>query len=265
MAKLRNRLMIGAIVFLVVGCATVKDVQRASDLIRTDNELTRLIVEVRPNDQAGASIYLTAVATHAKSQAAALSGDRDKLPDGIAYYRIAATAYWRSGRPEVVNDLFEVTDKGTKLCSALGESAPDRDCLFLQLVIPFAGLESNVKNTGLSNLVNGVNFNDASATADEIATMTKISETLIQVKPLIDKILTVGKDNRFLSHPGMREYYCENANKAFDYYDRTASLFLTKVTEFYKNFPRNSPSLGITIDEARGIRDLKRGVPGFCQ
>jgi hypothetical protein len=205
------------------------------------------------------------LATHAKSEANALSGDRDKLPDAIAYYRIAATAYWRSGRPEVVNDLFEVTDKGTKLCTDLGKNAPDRDCLFLQLVIPFAGLESNVKNTGLSNLLNGVNFNDGSATPDEIATMGKVRESLIQVKPLIEKILTVGKDNRYLSHPGMREYYCENANKAFDYYDRTASLFLTKVTEFYKNFPSNSPSLGITIDEARGIRDLKGGVPGFCQ
>ena len=45
MKSLRKRLMIGAVVFLLAGCATVNDVQRASDLIRTDNELTRLLVE----------------------------------------------------------------------------------------------------------------------------------------------------------------------------------------------------------------------------
>jgi len=265
MEKFKNRLMIGAMILMLAGCATVKDMQRASDLIRTDNELTRLLVEVRPNDQTGAAIYLAAVAAHAKSEADALKGAQGKIPDAIAYYRIAATAYWRSGRPEVVNDLFEVTDNGTRLCADLGDNAPDRDCLFLQLVIPFAGLESNVKNTGLSSSVSGVNFNDGNATPEEIATMGRIRERLIQAKPLIQKIFTVGKDNRYLSHPGMREYYCENASKAFDYYERTAGIFLTKVTEFYKNFPDNTPRLGVTIDEARGIRDLKGGVPAFCQ
>ena len=265
MKSLRKRLMIGAVVFLLAGCATVNDVQRASDLIRTDNELTRLLVEERPKDQTGAAIYLAAVAAHAKREATALKGDRGKFPDAIAYYRIAATAYWRSGKPEVVNDLFEVTDSGTKLCADLGENAPDRDCLFLQLVIPFAGLESNVKNTGLSDSVKGVNFNDGDASPDEIATMRRIGETLVQVKPLIQNIFAVGKDNRYLSHPGMREYYCENAKKAFDYYERTAGIFLTKVDELYRKFPENAPGLGITMDEARGIRDLKGGPPGFCQ
>jgi len=203
------------------------------------------------------------VAAHAKREAAALKGDRGKFPDAIAYYRIAATAYWRSGKPEVINDLFEVTDNGAKLCADLGENAPDRDCLFLQLVIPFAGLESNVKNTGLSDSVKGVNFNDGDASPDEIATMRRIGETLVQVKPLIQNIFAVGRDNRYLSHPGMREYYCENAKKAFDYYERTAGIFLTKVDEFYRKFPGNAPGLGITMDEARGIRDLKGGPPVF--
>jgi hypothetical protein len=265
MEKRTKRFVIGIIVFLLAGCATVKDVQRATDLIRTDNELTRLLVEVRPNDQTGAAIYLSGLATHAKSEADALKGDRGKIPDAIAYYRIAATAYWRSGRPEVVNDLFEVTDNGTKLCADLGKNAPDRDCLFLQLVIPFAGLESNAKNMDLSNLLKGVNFNDGSATPDEIATMGKVRESFIQVKPLIQKIFAVGEDNRFLSHPGMREYYCENAKKAFNYYDSTAATFVTKVKEFHENITDNKPPLGITIDDARGIRELKRGVPGFCR
>jgi len=265
METVKNRLAIGVMVFFLAGCATVKDVQRASDLIRTDNELTRLLVEVRPNDQTGAAIYLSALATHAKSQADALNADQDKIPEAIAYYRIAATAYWRSGRSEVMNDLFEVTDEGTRLCADLGKNAPDRDCLFLQIVIPFAGLESNAKSADLSNLLKGVNFNDGNATPSEIATMERIRESFIQVKPLIEKILTIAEDNHFLSHPGMRDYYCENAQKAFNYYDSTAATFVTKVKEFHENVTGNRPSLGITIHEAREIRKLKGGVPIFCQ
>ena len=39
------RLIFFICVFLLVGCATAEDVRQASDLIRTDNELTRLLVE----------------------------------------------------------------------------------------------------------------------------------------------------------------------------------------------------------------------------
>ena len=265
MEKFKTRLLIGAMIFLFAGCATVKDVQRASELIRTDNELTRLLVEVRPSDQAGAAIYLIGLATHAKSEADALRGDPGKILDAIAYYRIAATAYWRSGRPEVVNDLFEVTDNGTGLCADLGNNAPDRDCLFLQLVIPFAGLESNAKTMDVSNLLDRVNFTDRSATPEEIATMGKIRESLIQVKPLVQKIFTVGEDNRFLSHPGMREYYCKNAKEAFLHYDSRASLFVLKVEEFNETSIHPRPSLGMTTDDARDIRKLKKGVPSFCR
>ena len=41
------RLIFFICVFLLVGCATAEDVRQASDLIRTDNELTRLLVEER--------------------------------------------------------------------------------------------------------------------------------------------------------------------------------------------------------------------------
>lgn len=265
MQKFTNRFVIGVIVFLLAGCATVEDVQRATDIIRNDNELTRLLVEVRPNDQAGAATYLSGLATHAKSEADALKDNKGKIQEAIAYYRIAATAYWRSGNPEVVNDLFEVTDSGNGLCAKLGKNAPDRDCLFLQLVIPFAGLEANAKKKDLSGLLNSVNFNDRNASPNEIDTMGEISESLNQVKPLIQKIFTVGADNRFLSHLGMRDYYCENAKKAFAYYDNAAGVFATKVSEYYDNFPDNTPPLGITTNEAGDIQQLKENVPIFCQ
>jgi hypothetical protein len=265
MQKFMARFTIGVILFLLVGCATVEDVQRSTDLIRTDNELARILVDVRPNDQIAAETDLTFLANHAKGEADALRGIQGRIPDAIAYYRIASTAYWRSGNPEVVNTLFEVSNNGTDLCAELGDNAPDRDCLFLRLVIPFAGLESNANGKGLSGLLDSVNFNDQEGTSEEIETMGEIRGSLNQAKPLVEKILVIGKNDRLLSHRGMRKYYCDNAKKAKGYYDSTAGVFVTKVREFHANYTDNTPPLGITIDEAREIRKLKEDVPEFCQ
>ena len=253
------------LVLLLVCCATVEDVQRATDLIRTDNELTRLLVEVRPSDQAGAATYLSGLANHAKTEADALKDDQARIPAAIAYYRIAATAYWRSGRSEVVNDLFEVTENGTKLCAQLGQNAPDRDCLFLQLVIPFAGLESNLKASDPSVLLSKVNFGDRRADSAEIKTMVAIHESLIQNRRLVLKILAVGESDRFLSHPGMRAYYCDNTKNALKKFDNAASVFTTKVGEFHNNVPNSTTHLKITVDDIRELRKLEKASPSFCQ
>ena len=264
MKKLNTLLIVTTVALLLVSCATVQDVQRSTDLIRTDNELTRLLVEVRPQDQTGSALYLSALATHAKAQADALKGDPRLASDAIAYYRIAATAYWRSGKPEVVNELFEVTDSGAELCAGLGKNAPDRDCLFLQLVIPFAGMESNVKNADMPGMLGTVNFSGQTATAAEIDTMAKIQQALMETKPLVEKILTVGLDDSFMNHPGMQEYYCTNAKKAVDYYDTNAAEFVSLVRVYHDKFPANSPPLGITLDNARKLRKLERAIPTFC-
>lgn len=265
MKKFTIRFIIGISVFLLVGCATAEDVRRASDLIRTDIELARILEEVRPVDQITSEMDLINLANHAKAEADALKGNQSKFPDAIAYYRIAATAYWRSGRPEVVNGLFETSNSGTDLCNNLGDRAPDRDCLFLRLVIPFAGLESIAKEKGLSGLLQKVDFNDGSAQPAEIQTMQEIRQSLQKTKPLVQKILVIGVDDSLLSHPGMREYYCDNTKKAVGFYDSTAGIFVTKVKEFHAEFPDHAPPLGITLNEARGLRKLDRDIPSFCQ
>jgi hypothetical protein len=265
MQRHTNLVIIGVIIFLLAGCATLKDVQRSTDLIRTDNELARILSNVRPNDQFSAETDLAVLANHAKAEAEALEGDQGKILDTIAYYRIASTAYWRSGKPEVINDLFETANKGSDLCAKLADKAPDRDCVFLGLVIPFAGLESNANKTDLSGLLDSVNFNDESATEAEIQTMQKIHRSLGHAKPLVNKILMLGKDNRLLSHPGMREYYCGNAKNANSYYTSTAAVFITKVKEFHSNFPNHTPPLEITVEKAREIRKQDKAVPSFCQ
>jgi hypothetical protein len=258
--KLTIRFNIGIIVLLLVGCATVEDVRRASDLVRTDNELNRILEKTRPVDKITSEIDLINLATHAKGEADALKTNQDKFPEAIAYYRIASTAYWRSGKPEVVNALFETSNSGTDLCNKLGDKAPDRDCLFLRLVIPFAGLESSAK----SGLLDSVNFTDGNASPDEIRTMREVRESLIQSKRLVQKILVIGEDDRLLSHPGMRDYYCDNAKEAFDYYDRVAAVFASQVKDFEATFTNNTASLGITLNEARGLRNLEKDIPLFC-
>ena len=84
MQKSTNLFINGFIVLLLVCCATVEDVQRATDLIRTDNELTRLLVEIRPGDQIAAATYLTGLANHAEAEADALKGNQARISDAIA-------------------------------------------------------------------------------------------------------------------------------------------------------------------------------------
>ena len=265
MKRLTTGLIIGFIVFLLAGCATVEDVQRATDLIRTDNELTRLLIEVRPSDRAGAATFLSGLATHAKSEADALKDDQARIPDAIAYYRIASIAYWKSGKPEVVNALFEVTNSGTDLCNRLGNQAPDRDCLFLMLVIPFAGLESIADSQGPFGSIDSIKFTDGNASTEDIETMIRLRDSLNQAKPMVEKIFAVGKDDRLLSLPGMRKYYCDNAREALGYYNSTAAVFVLMTEEYHENFPNDAPALGITLNDAAELQNLKEAVPSFCQ
>ena len=259
------RFVVPFLVIFLLGCATAKDVQLATDLIRTDNELTRLLVEVRPGDTESAAVYLSGLAVQAKKEADELNGVPGKERDAIAYYRIAATAYWRSGMTEDVNPLFEVVEKGSQLCIGLKDQAPDRDCLFLRLVIPFAGLEAKAEEKDLSKLLDDVNFNDNRRTEKEIETMQEISTSLNQSKPLVQKIFNEGADERFKSHSGMRAYYCNNAKKAKDYYFPVAALFGTKVREFDQNLSDSSPPLGITVESADSLIIPDSEFPSFCQ
>ena len=246
----------GVMVFLLAGCVSVQDVRRATDLIRTDNELTRLLVEVRPGDQAGAAAYLIGLAGDAEQEADALVAAQGNQADAIAFYRIASTAYWKSGSAEVVNDLFQTAEKGAALCTALGENAPDRDCLFLRLVIPFAGLESVAAND-LSGMLEWVDFNDGNATDDEKETMKDIYGWLKLAKVPTRKILTIGRDDRLLTHTSMRNYYCSNAKAAKDYYDPTVSVFVTKIGEYSRNFGEPKPALDVTLQEARFCPEIE--------
>lgn len=246
-------------VLILFGCVTVKDVQRATDLIRTDNELTRLLVEVRPKDQEGSATYLVGIAIHAQTEAKSLEGLKGKEADAIAYYRIAATAYWKSGAPEVVDDLFEATLSGMTLCAELKEAGPDRDCMFLQLVIPFAGLESLANGVNLKDTLGKIDFYDDKDTESETETMRNAFGDLEKARELIKKIYRFETDDRLKKHPSMRDYYCTNVEKARNYHIGHTGELIGKVKD-YDQRPalQDASPLGITIEQARALNTIGR-------
>jgi hypothetical protein len=275
MRKLSIPLIVGSILFLLIGCATVENVQRASDIIRMDNKLNQLLNEVDSNnkvnangsstDKDNAEIELNAIADQAKIKADALGKSRDSAPDAIAYYRIAATAYWRCNNKNKDNDdnLIEATDNGTQLCSDLGDKQPDRDCMYLKLVIPYACLESIDRKIVLNKSLGKVCFTDGNATKEEIEIMNTYYQFLVEIKPIVQKILEASEDNRYLNHEGMRNYYCNNAKKAVSRYTGIVKTFKDEVGLLQEYCPMQRNDLDITEQQINDL-DLSKGIPDFC-
>jgi len=263
--KFFNKLVLGFIVISMFGCATVKDVQRGTDIIRTDNELARILKGEQIDPEISTSAELMQIGDHAKKEGDSLKKIPNKALDAIAYYRIAATAYWKSDNADVTNHFFATVNTGIEMCNTMGDSAPDRDCLYLQLVIPFAGFESIANKKLINNLLEKVNFSDGTATTDEIQTMNKIAGFLHQIKPQVESILAIGADERLLSHPGMNTYYCEQAKKAFNYFDSRATQYITKVSLFEESFPTHDPFLETSLEQAQKLKKLEIKIPASCR
>lgn len=260
-----NKFVIGLIIISMLGCATVKDVQRGTDIIRTDNELARILQGDKIDPKISTSAELMQIGDHAKKEGDALRKTPAKALDAVAYYRIAATAYWKSQSTEVTNHLFATVNHGIETCNTLGDRAPDRDCQYLSLVIPFASLESISNEKRINNLLNKVDFSDGSATTDEIQTMNKIAGFLQQIKPLVESILDSGADERLLSHPGMNAYYCEQAKKAFNYFDTRAAGYIRKASLFEKEFPGQGLILEKSLENVQKLRQLDNEIPASCK
>jgi hypothetical protein len=259
MKHIRFRLIIPILVVLLAGCATVEDVQRASDIIRSDNELARIVQNVRPFDKISAQTELTQLAFHAKSEADRLKTQKGTSPDAIAYYRIAASAFWKSEDPKVASELFEVADNGTLLCTQLQDRAPERDCFFLRLVIPFAGLEAEANEKGLSELLAEINFGDNANTGEEIKTMKQIQASLGHLQSLVQKIFVIEAGEGLITHPSMKKYYCDNALDAKGFYLAVAAVFETRVLEYDANI--KDDKLGIRPEDAQKLRTLNPEQP----
>lgn len=234
---------------LLAGCATVDDVQRASNLIRMDNELTRLLVEVRPEDRHAASLYLVGVATDAASEGDRLA--RSHPREAISFYRIAATALWRSGDDRVGHQLFQVVNRGIGLCGESGADAPDRDCVFLRLVIPFAAMEA--RGTALARHIEN-------ADPDDVEALGLVGAELAAAKPVVTAILEVGEDDRLLTHPGMRAYYCDGARDARRFFDGAAANYELRV----ERLDERGIDIPVTTAQAESLRELPP-LADFCR
>ncbi len=256
------RIGVGFFIILFTACATVDDVQRASDLIRTDNELARLLKEVRPGDQEGSSVFLTVLAADASEKAKLLGNSAD----AIAFYRIAATAYWKSDKPEFTDKLFAVVGSGQEACGGLGDRAPDRDCLFLQFVIPFAAIESESRKLNYDAKLKKIDFFDQLETGAEIKTLDDTSGYLHKIKKSVKSILNVGSDDVLLSHTEMKLYYCDNAKKALKTYNNIASNLYTKTVSYHKRKAdlEGSHNLEFDAKAVDELRDLDQKLTEKC-
>ena len=184
--------------------------------------------------------------------------------DAIAFYRIAATAYWRSGDSTVIEKLFAVTNSGQEACKALGDKAPDRDCLFLKFVIPFAGLESASKERSYDEELANINFFDRVNTDKEIKVLEDSGQYLGKIKAPVESILKFGSDPVLTTHTEMRVYYCDNAEKALTHYNNIAANLSSKTKS---NYARQSDLVGspkISTATAEGLTKLDNKIPEFC-
>jgi hypothetical protein len=222
------------------GCASVDDVQRASTLIRTDNELTRLLVEVRPEDRSSAAIWIAGLAVDAHARADALANTAHRA-DAIAFYRIAATADWRSGDPAVASDLFDVVETATDLCDALEAGAPERDCVYLRLVIPFASIEELFAAEGPLMALDGVQISTGGFGDSEARLLETAHGAIGKADATIARILEVGRDERLLGHPGMQNYYCRQLAAAAERHGALSSVVAGVVFRLQRHDPARMP------------------------
>lgn len=251
------------LLFFLAGCVTLRDVQRYTDLIRTENEIARILTEESSIESPDKEAKLSILGDHAKKQADTLKKDPATYPDAIAYYRIATTAYWQSWKPDTVEKFFNSAESGQKLCAQLDETAPDRDCIYLKLVVPFAGLEAEDKKVNPQTL-SQVNFADKNATATEIEHMEAIYSSLKLSKRLLTHMIAIEKDARLMSHTGMKAYYCRNSKRVIDRYKALWKGFLVRVMEFHKKVQESARPLHITEEEARSLA-LPTNASGICR
>jgi hypothetical protein len=134
----------------------------------------------------------------------------------------------------------------------------------LRLVIPFAGLESFADEKQISALLDSVVFSDGTATAIEIESMNKAAGFLLQLKPQVESILAIGQDERLLSHPGMRKYYCDNARAAKNFFDSRTGTYKSKVFQFENSFPNHDTPLEMSLQKVEKWGKLEHGLPESC-
>lgn len=253
---------------LLCGCATVDDIRRASSLIQLDNDLTSILnnSKLTGTDEANARLEIIANDAEKNAQSNAEAG-RDY--EAIAFYRIAATARWQQQNETNTQAFVNSVNSALNLCSKLEgqDIAPDRDCLYLKLVLPFKAYERlalEVQDIELINFTNNIE------TDVEVVTLNDTYLKMEALYGLTARLYTLAPKDIINDHTGMKNYYCEETQRLYDFYKNKWITMEQQVAAFEQYKPQTSKEvrfqsdkvLLISIDELASKYAIIRGV---CQ
>ncbi len=250
-----------SLVVTLSACATVNDVRRASDMIRLDNELARVLTSKDALDDR--PMNLESIANEAIDQAEKVKDTENKL-DAISFYRIAATAFWKSNSSEASGSLMATVNEGEQLCAQMAGNAPDRDCIFMKLILPFAGIESATSGRKYDEELGGLDFIDGS-NPEEVALLDEAATYLHTIKKATEKVSEYGSEPALTTHTELRKYYCRNMRKVRKNYENTVAELLTQTKSFYTYSPGSFPKPVNDVAMIEKIKELSKKAPEVCQ
>lgn len=219
---------------ILSACVTTTEFKQANDLIRSDNTLMYLLNNGSPEPDQKSELFF--LATHAKQQGDSLKSS-DK-PTSIAYYRIATSAYWKSGESIEAPDAFiDAAESGNDLCNDIESNAnsfsPDRDCFFLALVVPYAVVEALLNNTVLSQLLELDPITAANA-SEATDILSKSYSILAKSHAAVNEVIAAGstKSDLLLGSSSLNQYYCGGSKEAFSDHRSLARKLERHVSEY---------------------------------
>ena len=258
MRKFKFWLLSVAIPLFLVGCVTVQDIQTANRLIHADDQLQTLVQARDQDETGGAKAQLVALGQDAMKQAGLMEANEATRREAISYYRIAATAFWQSRSESVVSEMFSAADKGNALCKSMGDNAPDRDRLFLTLVIPFAAVEASLGDVDATLGQVKRDLDAGNVTPETVDALKRAYGQMQTARSAIGKIDALEQDPALAGHAEFLEYYASNqeaAHKSFEAQRKKLGPLVQELQSRNANATgSDGEALGLTVDD---VQDLK--------
>jgi hypothetical protein len=228
-----------AILFTLMSCVSTEDFYAANDINKMDNNLTTLLVKAinSNNTNEKHEIAFTAALAHDSGDSMAEQG---KAKLAIAYYRIAAIAYWQDDIDANDNQLIAVMDASQALCKSLQSDgkAPDRDCFVIQLTLLLEVIEQKFEDIAQVDQVDftSTNIKGIRQLVDDIG--VGAAPNSAQINGFLPSFIDNVKNNAaFLrNHPTMQSYIRDNLVTIITRYKNNVS----EVKTFYTRQGNNS-------------------------
>ncbi|MFT5276949.1 MAG: hypothetical protein ACI97K_001963 [Glaciecola sp.] len=213
-------------VFTLMSCVTTDEFTAANDVNSMDNNLTTLLIDASSKNDTGEKkqIAFLAALAHESGDAMASTGSKKVA---LAYYRIAAVAYWRDDISSNDNKLLDVIDSAKVLCDTLKEEgkAPDRDCFVVQITLLLEVIEGKfgaIANIDQSDFTD-IKIADVRSLIDELGYQANSNNAKSQGF-FVTFVETIKTNAAFLkNHPTMKTYIVETLLKTTKQYKRSMS------------------------------------------